>query len=402
MEPNTNAISYGEFVRRVATVFAIAVALYGLWYLREIVLLSFLSIIIALVFSAPAERLHKAGVPRNIAIGVTVASVLLLFVLFLGWLLPVMVGAFTQLISDLPLAYQDALDYYSTWRADRPESTQELLPDLATQAPTLESEELISQEQIASFLLPGIGRVGSVVFAVIANLVVITVISLFFLIDPHSHVRGFMALIPVEHHARAAHLLFVLRHTLRSWLTTLAFSMTTIAVLVEVYLGLILGIPNSVALALLAAALTIIPNIGAAIPFIPITIFTLSDDPSLLPFAIIGYFLLQQIESNVITPLFIRSRMQIPPASLFLFQIAATALFGFLGLLLAVPLLSAIIAVVRELYVYDMLGFRNKFIQVMLGANGITVDVLDKSDVGGNNPTLPNIESSPTTTSTSS
>lgn len=374
-------MSYGEFVKRVTTVFAIGVALLGLWYLREIVMLAFLSVIIALVFSAPAERLEKSGVPRSIAIGITISGIVLLFSLLVLWFVPIVLNAFTQLSNDLPTAYQNTLDYYIEWRADRPASAQDLLPELEANAQELETNDIVSQEQIASFLLPSLGRVSSAAVAVGANVVVIIVISIFLLVDPHSHVRGLLALIPAEHHNRVAHLLFVLRYTLRNWLTTLAFSMVLTAVLMEIFFGWILGVPNAVALALIAGLLTVIPNIGAAISVIPIVLVTLSHDPVLLPIALIGYFVLQQVESNVITPLFIRSRMQIPPASLFIFQIAAAAVFGFLGLVLAVPLMAAIIAVVRELYVYDTLGFRNKFIRIMLDSTGLSVDVVDSNNL---------------------
>ena len=388
-------MTYGEFLKRVATVFAMAVGLIGFWYLREIFLLAFLSIIITLVLSAPVERMQAAGLSRRSAIIITMAGVIVGLVSFFVWIGPLLFNALDALVSDLPAAYEDSLDYYTAWRLDQSESVQQIVPALSS-GPNFDSElqnNLVSGQQVAEFLLPGLGRIGSVVLTVSANVTVIFVMSIFLLIDPGSHMRGILALVPAEYHERTAHILHVLRHTLRNWLTTLSFSMVVTAIMVEVYLGLLLRIPNSLALALIAAVMTVIPNIGAAIPIIPIIIFTLSSDPALLPLAVGGYLVLQQIESNVLTPMFIKSRMQIPPASLFLFQIAATALFGLLGLILAVPLLSTVIAIVRELYVYDTLGFRGKRLHLSLEAGQFQIELQNDRNEPDHIPPMPSIVS---------
>jgi hypothetical protein len=121
----------------------------------------------------------------------------------------------------------------------------------------------------------------------------------------------------------------------------------------------------------IAGLMTIVPNIGAIVPVIPITIFTLADDPAKLPFVLLTYLGIQQLESNVLTPTIVRRQMDIPAAAIFLFQLIAGTLFGFFGVLLAVPLLSTLITLVRETYVYDSLNQR-----------GVSVD-LEYSEAGG-------------------
>jgi hypothetical protein len=63
--------------------------------------------------------------------------------------------------------------------------------------------------------------------------------------------------------------------------------------------------------------------------------------------------------------------LEIPSGALLLFQLVATALFGALGLLLAVPMFAVLITLVREIYSYDILKLRDKkFDIVLLGIEG--------------------------------
>jgi hypothetical protein len=86
--------------------------------------------------------------------------------------------------------------------------------------------------------------------------------------------------------------------------------------------------------------------------------------------AIPAYLAIQLLESNVITPMLIREKLQLPSGGVLLFQLVATALFGGLGLLLAAPLLLALVVLVREIYSYDILGLRSKKIEIAVDAAG--------------------------------
>jgi hypothetical protein len=103
---------------------------------------------------------------------------------------------------------------------------------------------------------------------------------------------------------------------------------------------------------------------------IPIFVFTMAEDPSLMLRAIPAYLAIQLLESNVITPMLIRQELQLPSGGVLLFQLVAAALFGALGLLLAVPLLLVLVVLVREIYSYDILGLRAEKIEIVVDAAG--------------------------------
>jgi predicted PurR-regulated permease PerM len=103
----------------------------------------------------------------------------------------------------------------------------------------------------------------------------------------------------------------------------------------------------------------VIPNLGVIIPLVPIAIFTLSAHPDRLLFVLGTYMLIQQVESSILSPMVVKRQMNIPVGVVLVFQLVAGTLFGFLGVLLAVPMLGVLITLVREVYVYDILGVRN-------------------------------------------
>jgi hypothetical protein len=89
--------------------------------------------------------------------------------------------------------------------------------------------------------------------------------------------------------------------------------------------------------------------------------------------AIPAYLAIQLLESNVITPMLIREELQLPSGGVLLFQLVGVALFGALGLLLAVPLLLVLVVLVREIYSYDILGLRSEKIEIAVDAQAACI-----------------------------
>ena len=159
--------------------------------------------------------------------------------------------------------------------------------------------------------------------------------------------------------------------TVRAWLTALSLSIAITTTLVWVILGLLLGMPNALVVAVFAGIATFIPNIGSVLPVIPIVVFTLaSGDPSDVFLYVPVYLGIQLLESNVLTPSIVKAQLSIPAGLVLLFQLLVTLAFGALGLLLAVPMLAVLIVLVRELYSYDALGLRRLDIELSTNENG--------------------------------
>jgi predicted PurR-regulated permease PerM len=161
-----------------------------------------------------------------------------------------------------------------------------------------------------------------------------------------------------------------LYRSLTHWIKTQFVSVSITVSLVWLVLGLFLGVPYAPIIAVFSGVATFIPNLGAFLPLIPIFVFTMAEDPSLMLRAIPAYLAIQLLESNVITPMLIREELQLPSGGVLLFQLVGAALFGGLGLLLAVPLLLVLVVLVREVYSYDILGLHTEKIEIVVDAAG--------------------------------
>ena len=64
------------------------------------------------------------------------------------------------------------------------------------------------------------------------------------------------------------------------------------------------------------------------------------------------------LQSQILTPLLVQGSIRLPPVLVLLGQIVAGAFFGFLGLVLAVPLTAIVMVLVQEVYIGDVLGDR--------------------------------------------
>jgi predicted PurR-regulated permease PerM len=371
-------VSYQEFIKRDLTVVLIIVVIMGAWHLRNILLMGFLATIVSVSLSIPVLRLQEHfNLSRTLSIAITVIGLLLGLGLLITWILPTVVVQMAEIGQDLPDAFDRSVDAYGEWREDN--ST------LASFLPGANSREIrkalgfkgsdfndppVDLAEVTSFALPALGNVGSFLLGAIANILIILIVSVFLLVDPMDYATGSLMLFPRNYQARALEVMMEIRRTLVTWLTAQVLSITVTIVLVWLILGMLLGMPNALAVGVIAGLATFIPNIGSIIPMIPIVIFTLADDPASLIFILPAYILIQQVESNVITPSFVKSELNIPAGTILLFQLIAASLFGFLGILLAVPLLAVLITLVKELYVYDFLGMRGEKIELVQRDDG--------------------------------
>jgi len=99
-----------------------------------------------------------------------------------------------------------------------------------------------------------------------------------------------------------------------------------------------------------------VPNFGPLIALIPTLAVAILNTPQQLILVLLVFFGIQTIVSQIAAPLMIGNELNMPPALILLSQLFAGIFFGFLGLLLSVPLAIIVIVLVKEVYVHDILG----------------------------------------------
>jgi predicted PurR-regulated permease PerM len=143
--------------------------------------------------------------------------------------------------------------------------------------------------------------------------------------------------------------------TLRRWLLMQMVAMLVIGTLTTVVL-LLLGVKGALALGIIAGLLEFIPYVGPILSAVPAIAMALVDGPEKAIYVALAYTAIQQLEGVVLQPLLMKEGLELPPVLTILGQALFSLVFGFLGLLLAVPLLATVMVPVKLLYVRDVVG----------------------------------------------
>lgn len=180
-------------------------------------------------------------------------------------------------------------------------------------------------------------------------------LAIFLAFEPGMYRNGLLKLTPPPMRSKVHSLLVRTEDRLFRWLTGRMLTMLITGA--GTALGLwLLGIPMAAALGLLTAVLTFIPNLGGAIALLLAILVALPEGTSTVVSVIIMYGGLQLIESNILTPIIQKNRASIPPALLLSFQLLFGMLTGFLGLLVATPILAALMVFTETLWIEPMEG----------------------------------------------
>ena len=141
-----------------------------------------------------------------------------------------------------------------------------------------------------------------------------------------------------------------IRRSWIGWMEGVAIDMLVTFVLPFVGLTLI-GLDFAIFFAVLSALLVVVPYFGAIAGAVPPVLFALTDSPGKALLTLVVYVLVQQIESNVTIPVVMAQRTRMHPAMIAIGVVVVGQLFGFVGLFVAVPILSLIVIVVEEFWV---------------------------------------------------
>jgi predicted PurR-regulated permease PerM len=175
----------------------------------------------------------------------------------------------------------------------------------------------------------------------LGNFFIVLFLGLAFAAQPSVYRKGLLYMAPARHRARATVIVDRIGETLERWL--IAQIITMAAVFFVTWIGLtIIGIQSSFILGIQAGLLTFIPTVGPLIAGLIVVLASLASGWVAAASAF-GLFLgIHALESYILTPMLQRQALEIPPATLFAFQILLGVVFGIWGLALALPLIAIV------------------------------------------------------------
>jgi predicted PurR-regulated permease PerM len=191
------------------------------------------------------------------------------------------------------------------------------------------------------------GEVGSIGLEAILALIV----TFYFLVDGQMLRDRSIALLPERHRQRTVAVLSRIHDVLGKWLRGQIALVFLVAAVVYLVLGPVLHLPYALGIAILTGLLEIIPLIG---PLIATAIAGVDafarGGTELAVVVVVFYFVLRQIEDQVVMPVVIGRAVHLHPVVTIFAVLVGLSVYGVLGGLLGVPIAAAVNVVFRELY----------------------------------------------------
>jgi predicted PurR-regulated permease PerM len=367
-----------DILKAAAIVAGIYVALKLLWVGRSVFLLGFLGVLFGIVLAAGVDRLERFRIPRGLG-AVLLVLVVLGAVTGLGFLAaPQVSRQFREVQEQIP----QAVDKVRGWIDTRLGGVAGVLQggsqggeqggaDSAAAKPASGADQRGPQTgdrtsegppSITRTMTDQVSNIGRAFFSIfsstlaaLAGVVVLIFVAIFVAADPGLYHAGLMHLFPHSSRARAGEVLTATATTLRRWLLMQLIAMLAIGVVTTIVL-MLLGIRGAIVLGIIAGLLEFIPYVGPIMSAVPAIGMALLDGPEKVLWVVLAYVAIQQLEGVVLQPLLMKEGLELPPVLTILGQGLFSLVFGFLGLLLAVPLLATVMVPVKMLYVRDVVG----------------------------------------------
>ena len=313
-------------LRKEAKRAAVWVAVVGIAVLAIYVSQALLVIFGAMVFAAMLDggaRLLGRILPigRNSRLGL----VILLTLAFLVWLFWFAGSQISQQAAQLPALVAEQLSRFIAW--------------LQTKGFAASQEDV---SRLLGTFASGVGIVTRAIGGILgagATLLLVLTMGLYLAFEPRLYERGLAWMLPQdgrgEFFVTADRMAFTLRRLMAGRLVGMAFEGVFTFLMLFFY-----GVPMAALLGIITGLLAFIPNIGAIVSGILMVLVGFSGGTEMGIYTIIVYFVVQNVDGNIVVPLIARRTVDLAPALVLAMQLIMGILFGILGLFLADPLLA--------------------------------------------------------------
>ncbi len=324
---------------------AVVAALAALWLARSVLLLGFLSVLVAIVLSFPVNVLARV-LPRSLATLLVVVTVLGAFTGVGALAAPTLSREAAQLRETVPRVARDVRRRIARVQAEATGTSA--APPARAEAPPQAPEAMAEAG----------AKAVSAAFDVVAGFtkVILVFVLAAFLVDrPHAYARGLRRLVPPEHEEVFDESWSRVREGLRRWVGGILVSMLIMGTLTAIGL-IVIGIDDWLLLAFLTFLGTFVPYVGAVASAVPGVLVALGQSPRHFALALLVYLGVHVVEGYIVEPFVMRRAVEIRPALLLFGQGVLGAVFGAIGFVVATPLIVCGQILVGYVWVERRLG----------------------------------------------
>ena len=317
-------------LRTIATVLAVLAVLWLLAQLWTLLLSLFVALLLTAALDPPVSRLERRGVPRAASIAIFVLALAGIVAGIAVLVVPPLVEQGTQLAEAAP-GYLERFRLFT-----------QANPEVFTRVQAAAAGSDADPQAVASrFLAAGAG-----LFRGISAFLIVLVMTAYLLADGERIYDWTVRYLPQGQRIRVRQALpeisrVVSGYLLGQLLTSLLFGVFTFVVLT------VLGVPQPLLLAILAAVADAIPVVGVVIATVPAVLLALTVSPLAAGIVLALYLAYQQVENYLIVPRVYRGTLELHPFAVLIAVLVGAQLLGVLGVLLALPIAAAVPVIER-------------------------------------------------------
>ncbi|MFT4135328.1 AI-2E family transporter [Microbacterium sp.] len=289
------------------------------------------------------RRLGARGISRTWSIVIVYFLFALALVAVLWLIIPTVVTQIAQFVEDLPSMVADFrhTDLFAWLQAN-----------LGDQAPALlaEVQKFITDPGNIATIGGGVLQVGVSIATTISGLVIIIVLSLYFLATLPQMKQAFYRLAPARNRPLVSELTEEITASVGGYLGGMVVLAAANAV-VSFLLYTVLGLPFPLLMGVVAFVITIIPLVGTVLFWSIGTLIAVFADPLAALIFAAGYLVYMQLEAYVLTPRVMSKTISVPGSLVVIGALVGGTLMGLLGALVAIPVTASILLIVKRVFI---------------------------------------------------
>lgn len=323
----------------VFTMVALA-TIYFLYLVRSVLFSFALGALLAYLFFRPVSYLERRGLKRGWAILVVYAGFLLLFALFFYFAIPGIIREMTALARLIP--------HYAG-------QTEEIMNKIDHMDMPYKLKEIFWKniKEIEEFVYQGLNSFVKGIYSLLETvflLVFAPILAFYIMMDWERIRENFLVLFSPAVRLEVSRLCRDIDEVLISFIK----GYLSVACIVGTLTGIaayFIGVKFPLLLGILAGLTNLIPFLGAFLGGIPAVLLALTDSFRLALYMALSIIIIQQLESNLITPNIIGNRLGLHPLVIVFALLAGGDLFGIWGMLAAVPAAAVLRVIFSWFYV---------------------------------------------------
>lgn len=371
-----------DVVRTTGLVIGVLLGVKLFWVAHALFFAVFLGMLFGIAVSAGVDYLQRFRVPRGVGAALIVLSFLGLLFGVGAWVAPTLRAQGAELRLKLP----EAIDRVQEWVKQRqsgvlgvlvteaehdgqPAAARKPVTGAAVVAPPQgapprpvagDSATAASGSALHDQLRQRMSGMSKYLFPFITStietvggILLIVFLSIYFAAEPDLYRRGLLSLLPARKRARGAIMMDRIAVVLRKWLLTQLVAMVVMFAVSTTVL-MLMHVKAAFALGVLVGFFEFIPTIGPILSAAPGVAMGFLDSPEKAGYVALAYWGIQFLENHLLIPLLMKNGLRLPPALTVVTQAVMAIVFGFIGLMVAVPLLATVMVMVEMLYLERM------------------------------------------------